>query len=92
MDYSAYINLNSLTGEARKELESFYEYLIFKYKRNIKKISDIQNSKSKFSAIQLDTKGFKFNREEANCKILYTEDLHHNQLIENKLRILTPFK
>lgn len=66
MDYSAYINLNSLTGEARKELESFYEYLIFKYKRNKKKISDIQNSKRKFSAIQLDTKGFKFNREEAN--------------------------
>lgn len=29
---------------------------------------------------------------EANCKILYTEDLHHNQLIENQLRIINPFK
>ena len=66
MDYSAYINLNSLTEEARKELESFYEYLVFKYKRKKKKISAIQNSKRKFSAIQLDTKGFIFNREEAN--------------------------
>jgi len=28
---------------------------------------------------------------EANCKILYTEDLQHNQLIENKLRIVNPF-
>ena len=29
---------------------------------------------------------------EANCNILYTEDLQHNQLIENKLRIINPFK
>ncbi|RLD52169.1 MAG: DNA-binding protein [Bacteroidetes bacterium] len=28
----------------------------------------------------------------SNCKILYTEDLQHNQLIENKLRIINPFK
>ena len=26
------------------------------------------------------------------CKILFTEDLHHNQLIENKLWIINPFK
>ena len=30
--------------------------------------------------------------KESNCKILYTEDLQHNQLIENKLRIINPFK
>ena len=29
---------------------------------------------------------------EVNCKILYTEDLQHNQLIEKKLRIINPFK
>ena len=29
---------------------------------------------------------------DANCSILYTEDLRHNQLIENKLRITNPFK
>lgn len=29
---------------------------------------------------------------ENNCKILYTEDLHHNQLIKKKLRVLNPFK
>ena len=28
----------------------------------------------------------------ANCKTLFTEDLQHNQLIENKLRIINPFK
>ncbi|NOX84577.1 MAG: PIN domain-containing protein [Chlorobi bacterium] len=29
---------------------------------------------------------------EAGCNILYTEDLQQNQLIENKLRIINPFK
>ena len=28
----------------------------------------------------------------ADCTILYSEDLHHNQLIEKKLRIINPFK
>lgn len=28
---------------------------------------------------------------EANCTELYSEDLQHNQLIENKLRIINPF-
>ena len=29
---------------------------------------------------------------EAGCDILYTEDMQHNQLIEDKLPILNPFK
>ncbi|MBC8485458.1 MAG: hypothetical protein H8D45_05400 [Bacteroidetes bacterium] len=29
---------------------------------------------------------------EADCTILFSEDLHHNQLIENKLRIINPFR
>lgn len=28
---------------------------------------------------------------EANCNVLYSEDLQHNQLIENKLTIVNPF-
>lgn len=28
---------------------------------------------------------------ENDCSILYTEDLQHNQLIENKLKITNPF-
>ncbi len=28
----------------------------------------------------------------SKCEILFTEDLQHNQLIENKLRIINPFK
>ena len=66
MDYSSFIDLNSLTEEARKELESFYEYLIFKYKKIKKNKHKNKYDKTRFSAIQLDTKGFKFNREEAN--------------------------
>ncbi|BAP56427.1 hypothetical protein THII_2130 [Thioploca ingrica] len=29
---------------------------------------------------------------ENNCSILYTEDLQHNQLIENHIKIINPFK
>jgi len=28
---------------------------------------------------------------EANCTILYTEDMHHNLLVENRLQIINPF-
>jgi predicted nucleic acid-binding protein len=28
---------------------------------------------------------------ENNCNILYSEDMHYNQLIENKLKIINPF-
>jgi predicted nucleic acid-binding protein len=28
---------------------------------------------------------------ENGCKILYSEDMHHNHLIEKKLRIINPF-
>jgi predicted nucleic acid-binding protein len=28
---------------------------------------------------------------ENNCNILYSEDMHHNQLIENKLKIINSF-
>jgi predicted nucleic acid-binding protein len=28
---------------------------------------------------------------QANCQILYTEDMQHNQLIENSLTIINPF-
>lgn len=29
---------------------------------------------------------------ESGCSILYTEDLQHNQLIDNSLKIINPFK
>ncbi|NOX84578.1 MAG: hypothetical protein GXO86_01220 [Chlorobi bacterium] len=66
MDYSSFIDINSLSEEARKELESFYEYLVFKYKNIKTRKHKSQNHKDLFSSIQIDTKGFKFNREEAN--------------------------
>ena len=66
MNHAAFIDLNPLTDEAKKELEIFYEYLIFKYKKIKNKKLNVHKVKKNFSAIQLDTKGFKFNREEAN--------------------------
>jgi predicted nucleic acid-binding protein len=29
---------------------------------------------------------------ECNCKIMYSEDMHHNCLVEDSLRIVNPFK
>lgn len=26
-----------------------------------------------------------------DCSVIYTEDMHHNQLIDNQLRIINPF-
>ena len=28
---------------------------------------------------------------QSNCTVLYSEDLHHNLLVENQLRIINPF-
>ena len=28
----------------------------------------------------------------ANCSVLYSEDMHHEHLIENRLKIINPFK
>ena len=66
MEYSSFIDLNSLSEDARKELESFYEYLIFKYQKIKKRKTKSQYAKPRLSAIQIDTRGFKFNRDEAN--------------------------
>ena len=66
MENLSFIDLNSLSEEARKELESFYEYLLFKYKKIKQFKQKTKKSKNSFSALQLDTKGFKFNRDEAN--------------------------
>jgi len=66
MEYSSFIDLSSLSEDARKELESFLEYLVFKYQKIKKRKPKSQNTKPRFSAIQIDTRGFKFNRDEAN--------------------------
>jgi hypothetical protein len=67
MDYSHYILLKNLKGNARKELKSFIEYLYFKHKIN--KDLEKGNSSSdikQFNAFEIDTMGYKFNRDEAN--------------------------
>ena len=71
MDYSAFINLNSLSEEAQAELKSFYEYLIFKYKKKKTKEPEKTNKQKELEEfannhlIKMPT-GFKFNREEAH--------------------------
>ena len=68
MDYNAYIDLNTLSEEAKNELIQYYEYLVFKYKEYSKKKLNQNSKKKKFSAVYIDTTGFKFNREEANAR------------------------
>ena len=72
MEYSAFININLLPGEARKELETFYEFLLFKYKHFKHKKEDVLEDRvkkfKKFAdqhLIDLPA-DYKFDREEAN--------------------------
>ena len=69
MEYTSFIDLNALSEEARKELESFYEYLVFKYQKKKKVKSNKEKKVEEFLAF-LDKhsynlpKDYKFNREE----------------------------
>lgn len=65
MNHSAFIDLSKLNEEARKELKTFIDFLFFKH--NIGTKSKKQSEKKKrFEAIDLDTKMFRFSRDEAN--------------------------
>jgi len=69
METSAFIDLNSLNGEARKELESFYEYLVFKYKSSGNKKKKGESKKQKFEKFADEhlinlPEDYKFNRDE----------------------------
>lgn len=72
MEYSAYININDLADEAKKELELFYEYLLFKYKQpKQEKKATPGNKVERFKTFAdqhlIDLPAdYKFSREEAN--------------------------
>jgi len=66
MDLSSYIDFNALSGDAKKELKTFYDYLLLKYRTGKNKRK--RNSKKSFNAVRIDTRGFNFNREEANAR------------------------
>ena len=66
MESLAYINLRNFNEEARKELKSFIDFLNFKYKTGKEKNNDSGSGGKHFSAISIDTRGFKFDREKAN--------------------------
>jgi predicted nucleic acid-binding protein len=62
-------------------------------------ISDL-NTHTLDQTIKISTKyGFSFwdsmmiaSALNNHCSILYSEDMHHNQIIENRLQIINPFK
>lgn len=71
MEHSAFLDLNNLSEEAKKELLDFYNYLLFKYKSKKGKESSSDAKRKRFSAFSKDHQivlpdGYKFNREEAN--------------------------
>lgn len=47
MEHSAFINIDLLSQEARKELETFYEFLLFKNKK--KKTMQIEPQEKRFA-------------------------------------------
>ncbi len=69
MEYSSFIDLSSLSEDAKKELESFLEYLVFKYKKKTKRKNGKESNKEQFMKfadkhlIELPD-NYKFNREE----------------------------
>ena len=72
--------------DALKEIES--SFIIRDFKIDLTRKAIALSERYKYSyydsliiAAALDSK----------CSILYTEDMHHNQLIEKKLRIINPF-
>jgi hypothetical protein len=71
MEHSAFIDLNVLSEEAKRELLDFYNYLLFKYKSKKGKESSSDTKRKRFSQFAKDhqivlPEGFKFNRDEAN--------------------------
>jgi len=66
MDNSAFLNIQDLDDEARKELNTFIDFLTFKSKIRHKKDKAPHKKNKSFTALRIDTTRFKFNREEAN--------------------------
>lgn len=68
MEHTAFINIDLLDGEARKELETFYEFLLFKYrKKEVKKPQAPRGRFAEFLSNTIKAEQFEmFNREERN--------------------------
>jgi hypothetical protein len=66
MESIAYINLQDFNPDAQKELKTFIDFLKFKYKIDEEKNNDSRSESKRFSAISIDTRNFKFDRDEAN--------------------------
>jgi len=69
MDISAFVDINSLSEEAKAELKSFYDYLKFKYSTKSDKTELEHEQKKDFFRFLSKhsyslSKDYKFNREE----------------------------
>jgi hypothetical protein len=69
MDYNAFMDMSTLTDEARKELKIFYDYLTFKYNKKAKRKSGSDNKKEQFfnfvkNHTYILPENYKFNRDE----------------------------
>jgi len=70
MEQNAFIDFNSLSKEAIKELESFYQYLVFKYKKKtLGEKKKYQKRFGKFLSDPIKVDNFiDLNREERNAR------------------------
>ncbi len=68
MEHLAFIDINLLNQEAKKELEAFYEFLLFKHKKQDSKESENNESRfEKFLTNPLKIEHFEISsREERN--------------------------
>lgn len=68
MEHSAFININILSKEAREELKVFYEFLLFKHRKQ--ETTNTDNSHNKFNEFlssSIKVKHFEMpGREERN--------------------------
>lgn len=63
MNFSACLSMNQLDAEALRELRTYIDFL--NYKSKLRK-TKVYPRKKQFAVLSIDTKGFKFDRDEAN--------------------------
>ncbi len=81
--------LNFSTGELIFSLENFAQIFNI-YTVNISTIKKALKIKEKYAYSYYDSVIIA-SALQTNCSTLYTEDMHHGQIIDNRLTIINPF-
>jgi predicted nucleic acid-binding protein len=87
--YKALLRYNIPDADIRKLIDS----ILLKVETNIINISTIKQSwklRDRYKLSYWDSL-IVSSALEYDCRILYSEDMHHNQLIEDNLKIVNPF-